>query len=445
MPASPRDHSARTQRLMEQANSLPAGDESRLSYPGWKIVLAGFFGVMVSFSAIVPYTFSLFLKPLSLAFGWHREAISAGFSVASLTVAVSAPVLGCLLDRFSTRRIILPCIIVFSFAYASLGLLTPHLIQFYAAFFFMGLVGGGTSFLGYSRVVSTWFAHRRGIALSIMIAGSACGAMILPVIAQAAITRYGWRAAFVLLGCLPMVFGFPLTAFFVRDRRTEQRNNLSLEVDEPVSIALRGSIFWIIIATVCLSAIGVGGAIGHLSALLTDRGLSSQGAAYAIAMIGITGLLGRFFVGSLLDRFFGPRVYQTMLLLEVAGIALLAVAHTQTAAILATSLIGFGTGGEADVTPYLIGRYFGLKRLSTLYALTWTSHSIGAAIGPLVIGWLFDSLGSYRTATIQLLALPTLIPCVLMLMLPRYPDRRDSDEPAVKSFAEASSFEILPD
>lgn len=32
----------------------PASRESRLSCEGWKIVLAGFFGVMVSFAAVVP-------------------------------------------------------------------------------------------------------------------------------------------------------------------------------------------------------------------------------------------------------------------------------------------------------------------------------------------------------------------------------------------------------
>jgi hypothetical protein len=43
---------------------------------------------MVSFAAVVPYTFSLFLKPLSLTFGWHREALSVAFSIAALTALV---------------------------------------------------------------------------------------------------------------------------------------------------------------------------------------------------------------------------------------------------------------------------------------------------------------------------------------------------------------------
>lgn len=46
--------------LMDLPTRAAADSESRLSYPGWKIVLAGFFGVMVSFAALVPSTFSLF-------------------------------------------------------------------------------------------------------------------------------------------------------------------------------------------------------------------------------------------------------------------------------------------------------------------------------------------------------------------------------------------------
>jgi MFS family permease len=395
--------------------------ESRLSYAGWKIVLAGFFGVMVSFAAVVPYTFGLFLKPLATAFGWHREAISAGFSVAALTVAAASPGLGFLLDRFGPRRIILPCILVFSFAYTSLAMLTPHLIHFYLAFFLIGLVGNGTAYLGYSRAISTWFDRRRGLALSIMLAGGACGAMFLPVIAQASITHYGWRNAYVLLGVLALVLGFPLTAWFVRERVISQQSAQgSVEVGNSVREALSSRVFWVIAATVCLYAISVNGAIAHLSALLTDRGVSPQGASYSIAVIGATGLIGRVLTGVFLDRFFGPRVSQIMLLMTVVGIVLLSVAHTLTAGLIAASLIGFSMGSEGDITPYLLSRYFGLKRLSTLYALTWTAYAVGGATGPLVVGRIFDSLGSYRPATIQLLALPALIPCLLMFLLPRY-------------------------
>jgi len=429
---------------MPSQSTHAAQAESNLAYPGWKIVLAGFFGVMVSFAAIVPYTFGLFIKPLASEFGWHREAISAGFSIAALTVAAASPGLGFLLDRFGPRRIILPCIVVFSSAYASLALLTPSLAHFYVSFFVIGLVGNGTAYIGYSRAISTWFNRRRGLALSVMLAGSGLGAMLLPVIAQAAITRYGWRPAFVLLGALAFVIGFPLTACFVRERPAAlQEAHVSVDVGASVAKALSGRVFWIIAATVCLYAISVNGAVAHLSALLTDRGVSPQGASYAIAIIGGTSLLGRILTGVFLDRFFGPRVSQIMLLMTVLGIVLLSVARTLPAGLFAASLIGFSMGSEGDITPYLLSRYFGLKRLSTLYALTWTTYAIGGATGPLVVGRVFDALGSYRPLTIQLLALPALLPCLLMFLLPRYGHINHAPQPsAPEYFAEVPAADV---
>jgi MFS family permease len=429
---------------MSRLGKTATDTESRISYPGWKIVLAGFCGVMVSFVAVVPYTFSLFIKPLSLAFGWHREAISAGFSVAALTMGAASPGLGFLLDKLGPRRVILPCFVVFSLAYASLALLTSRQIQFYLAFFLIGLVGSGTAFLGYSRAISTWFDRRRGRALSIMLAGGACGAIAMPLIAQSAITHYGWRVAFVVLAVLPLLVGVPITAIFVREHPDIQRHaQISIEAGESVGNALGGRVLWIIVVTVCLSAIGVNGAIAHLSALLTDRGVSSEGAAYSIAIMGATGLLGRFLIGPLLDLFFGPRIYQAMLLIAVIGIVLLSVAHTLASGMVAAGLIGLSTGGEADITPYMISRYFGLKRFSTLYAFTHTAHALGAAIGPIFIGWIFDSFGSYRPVSVRLLALPSFVPCLVMFLLLRYHRRYDAQKSAgLDSFLDNPTAEI---
>ena len=401
--------------------------EFSLDSGGWKVVLAGFFGVMGSFAAVVPYTFGLFLKPLSSAFGWHRESVSAGFSIAALTVAASSPVLGMLLDRFGPRRIVLPCIAVFCGGYLSLAWLTPHLIHFYLAFFLIGLVGNGTAYLGYSRAISTWFIRRRGLALSMMLAGGSCGAMLLPVIAQAAITHYGWRSAYAILGMLAFALGFPLAALFLREQPdTASFAQQSLKPEGLVRDALRGRIFWIIAITVCLYAISLNGALAHISALLTDRGVSSVGSAYAVSVIGASAFIGRVLTGFFLDRFFGPRVSQWMLLMTVVGIGLLSVAHSLTSGLVAAFFIGFSMGSEGDITPYLLSRYFGLKRLSTLYAFTWTTYAIGGATGPLLVGKVFDALGSYRPVTIQLLALPAFIPCLLMFLLPRY----HNDDPA---------------
>ena len=62
-----------------------AHEEDSLGYAGWRIILAAFVGVGVSFAPMVPFTFSLFVAPLQGAFGWNREAISDAFAIAALT------------------------------------------------------------------------------------------------------------------------------------------------------------------------------------------------------------------------------------------------------------------------------------------------------------------------------------------------------------------------
>lgn len=273
--------------IAREENALPptatAGTdprEPRAGGQGWRVVLAAWFGVMVSFGSLLVFTFSVFLKPVSAEFHWSREAVSAAFGFAALTVAACSPFLGHLLDRHGPRRVILPCMAVFGLAFASLGLLTNSLAHLYATFVLMGIVGNGTTQMGYSRAVSTWFDRRRGIALALVMAGAGAGAMIFPPVAQALIDRYGWRNAYFALGALVLICGIPLTALFVRERpRPPAAHPAAHTPGLPLSQALRSRAFWLIVATLLLGSVSVNAAITHLSPLLTDRGITPASAA----------------------------------------------------------------------------------------------------------------------------------------------------------------------
>ena len=110
---------------------------------------------------------------------------------------------------------------VFGVAFASLGFLTNSLAHLYATFVVLGIVGNGTTQMGYSRAVSTWFDKRRGLALASVMAGAGTGAMIFPPLTQTLIDRYGWSTAYFVLGAIVLLFGIPLTALFVRERPRE--------------------------------------------------------------------------------------------------------------------------------------------------------------------------------------------------------------------------------
>jgi MFS family permease len=374
--------------------------------------------VLVSFASLFIYTFAIFLKPLAAEFGWSREAVSAAFGIAALAIAACSPPLGWLLDRYPARRIILPCLTIFGCTFASLSLLTRHLWHLYAIFLILGIVGNGTAHLAYTRVLSTWFRERRGLAFSILLGGGAVGAMVLPPIAEALIHAVGWRASFAILGAGVLVIGLPCGSR-VRERPLVSHAATTPATGVSVREGVRSRVFWIIVAELFLISISQNGAITHLSALLTDRGIAAEKAALAVSAMGGAILAGRLFTGLLLDRYFAPRVAVCLFAISALGTFLLAGARSFPVGVGAAALIGFGMGGEGDVTPYLLSRYFGLKSFSTLYGFTWTAYAIAGAVGPVIMGRAFDATGSYRALLMQL-AVATLAAASLMLLLPRY-------------------------
>ena len=397
-------------------------DESELRYHGWRVVLAACLGVMAGFGSLFVYTFSVFVKPLAGEFGWSREAISTGFAIAAVTLGAVSPFLGRWIDRYGPRRIILPCMTIYICAFASLAFLHAAIWQFYLTCLVLGLVGNGAAHLAYSRSISTWFQQRLGTALAFVMVGAGLGAMILPVIAQAIISRSGWRASYGSLAVLALVLGLPLSWKYIRDRGpSESHHHVAVHAGKTWQEGVRSYSFWIITAILFVSSTSMNGAITHLSALLTDRGINAGHAALCLSILGGASLFGRVVVGGLLDRFFGPRVALAINLITAGGIFLLARAASFPLGCLAAALIGIGAGGEAATTPYLLTRYFGLRSFSTLYGLTWTFYALAGAIGPVILGRAFDLSGSY-TALLTILAGALALAAITNLLLPRYPN-----------------------
>jgi MFS family permease len=319
----PRDGSTARTGMSQFAPQAPG--EGSLRYAGWGVLAAAFTGVMCSFAPIVPYTFSLFLDPLHAAFGWKREAM--GGDVCSRRDHCCSGFAGYRhpAHRFPPRRIILPSILIFAVALGSLSRLGPRIGQFYLTFFVLGLVANGTAQFAYTRTVLTWFHRRRGLALALLLTGSGVGSILIPPVTQWTIQHHGWRDGYLLLGGIALL-GFPLTAMLVRNRP----ETILIRADDrsagmTVSSALRTAAFWILACITILSAFSENGLVTNLAAILTQRGLTTQTAALALSVRGGSGIIGRLFVGILIDRLSPQRIQTFVLILSAAGTLVLAL------------------------------------------------------------------------------------------------------------------------
>jgi len=399
-----------------------ARGETSVRYEGWRV--AGAAGAGVFAGTLVFFSFPLLLKPLAEEFGWSRTSVSSAFGILTLGAGLSAPLIGALADRVDAKWVCAPSLIALACAFASLAGLTPHLWHLYLVFALSGIASTGTSAVVYAAVVSSWFDRCRGRARALVMSASAVGALAHPPVTNALIGLAGWRAACVVLGAAILLVGLPGVLLLLRRRRPADAPSpaaASIPVTT-VADALQSRVFLIIVAVVFVSTLSLNGAIVHLAALLTDRGVSAGGAALAVSALGAASLGGRIVTGWLLDRYAAPGVLMLLLSAASLGTFLLAGAGSMATGMLATALLGFGTGGEADVLPYLLSRHFGLRSLSSLLGINWMAWGAAGAAGPILMGRAYDLTGSYERVLIGFAA-GTLGAALLLLAVPAHSPR----------------------
>jgi len=188
---------------------------SRVFY-GWWVVLASGIGLALHFGPIIVPTFGVFLKPLSHEFGWSRAQTSMAFSLCVLTLTMSVPFIGRLVDYAGARRVILTATAFFGLSVFALALLSPHIWQFYAVYLVIGITASGTTPVSYSKVITRWFDRRRGLALGLPMAASSLSFTLMPFVAQAFIVALGWRRAYMIIGIMVVGVAIPVVGLLLK-------------------------------------------------------------------------------------------------------------------------------------------------------------------------------------------------------------------------------------
>jgi MFS family permease len=399
--------------------------ENSPRYQGWRVAAVSHLGVLTGFATVFIYSFSFMIEPLQKEFGWDREQISRAFSLAAISVAVCCPFMGRLFDRVEPRKLIAVMMVALGLGLGSLAFLTPHLAQLYVSAVWIGVAGTGTFQLGYARIVTGWFEKRLGAALSIVVAGSGAGSLLIPPLVQFLILTYGWRHAYLALAALPLFIGAPLTYLFAHSKQHAPSYGPVRRDEAPSTAgvlwmqALAAPSFWLLALGVCALSLSENGALAHLAPMLSGHGLSPRDVAFAASLLGVSSVIGRFVLGALLDYLRGSLIAVASLLAAGGGTLLLAHAHTFSTAAPAAFIAGLGGGCELDLIPYMLRRYFGLRAFSTLYGLIYSAFAVAGAIAPLVVGHAYDATGSY-IGVLNVFCAVTLLAAFAMLALPAY-------------------------
>ena len=398
---------------------------------GWWVVAASIVGVSVGSAQFAFGSLGLFMAPLSGEFGWSRTQMSFALTVFTVAQALAAPLIGYLIDRLGVRRVLLPSLLVYAVLLSGVPLLVTQLWQLLALFFLVGFLATATNSISYVRVVIAWFDCRRGLALGITMAGGGLGFFYVPPFVQYLIDLSGWRAGYyglvgLIILALPVIYVVlretPWDMGLAPDGIVAEQSDSDAEDTRGLlrAEAVKQGNFWKLFVVFALLAFCLYGVLPHLVPMLTDRGMQASQAAMVASTVGVTMIAARWGVGYLLDRFFAPYIALPCFLLSASGLAMLATGATGWPVFVAAAFIGLSAGAEFDLLAFLTGRYFGLRNFAGIYALLFIAFLIGASLGPLAYGAMFEKVGSYA----WILAACTVLTAsagLIMASLPRYP------------------------
>jgi MFS family permease len=393
----------------------------------WWIVFACACGLLVGAGSILIFSFGVFLKPVTAELGISRGDLSAGLGISAWFVALACPIVGWLIDRFGTRRVMIPGILLFALAVASFGLMPANaLLLVYAIFCIAGFISGVQTPIPYAAVIAHWFDRERGIALGIATAGVGLGVALIPQLAALLIRHFGWRDAYFGLGLAVVVLAFIPVALFVRDPPRAQSSKSDRHADATAALpgigaaaTLRTGNFWTLSVAFFLGVMAINGTIVHIVALLTDRGIPLQVATGALSIAGLAIIIGRIICGWCLDRFWGPYVAACFFVLPMFGIALLGSAFAYPIPLIGAALCGAGIGAEIDLMAFFVSRYFGLKAYGKIYGLMFMLFNIGTGLGPALAGAAFDRFHAY-TQIFAVYEVALAVTCLLLVRLGPY-------------------------
>jgi len=405
---------------------------------GWIIVGASVIGLATGWAAIGVFSFGAFIKPLEAEFGWQRGEISLALAVINLTGIAMAPILGFLVDKHGVRKILLPSSLMLGLLTASLFFLSNSLWHFYIIWFLIAVLGCAATPLSYSKVIVKWFDRKRGLALGLGLAGVGFGAALMPPLAQALITNYGWRVAYLGLGGLVLFLGFPALVLFLRNAPEPmglRPDGDAIPAEEKIKTVIPGftiketikqKSFWLMIAIFLCIGMVITSVIVHLIPMLIERGIEAKEAANGAAFLGLSLIFGRVFAGFLMDRFFAPYVSIAFMIGPTIGLCILASGVGGPIVYLAIILVGMAIGAEFDVMGYFTSRYSGLLSYGKVFGLLFAAFELGAAIGSVSMGYCHDITGEY-TIVLWIMAGLALTSCILTAMLGPYPELPENE------------------
>ncbi len=394
---------------------MESNKNSKIFY-GWWVVI----GCILITTTMVPPIMSLsnkFLIQVTTEMNISRGAFTlANTIVQSLGIFIS-PIVSRKLAKGNMRKIQSISIIGFVLSYASYSLAQSP-IHLYISSFFVGIFYLNSTLIPVSMMVTNWFVEKRGIAMSVTMAGIGLGGTIFSPIVTMLLGNYGWRQTYLIMAMIILVVALPVSLFVLKKSPAEmglkpygadkQAAAKQGAKKQGILISVKESktklFFLLMLGGMLANGIVNSGALGQFPPALEELyGPAVQAAI--ISMYSLIGIFGKIFIGWINDKF-GVLVGLTYgcIMFALAFVFMLLGENTNMLYMLALTF-GLGNAIGTVIPPLVTSEIFGAEKYAEAYGIANSCSQVGLSIGSLIVASMYDLNGSYTSAWILLLVL----------------------------------------
>ena len=379
---------------------------------GWWVVIASFL-ITVYTGGVVAFGFTAVFKPLADEFGWSYTQISIAASLRGFEVGLLSPLIGLVVDRWGSRRLVFGGAICVGLGLVLLSQ-ASSLGMFYGFFVLIAIGMSALSFTVLLTAVGNWFREKVSMATGFVVSGYAVGGILVPVVTML-IDKYDWRTAMIILGLGTWVIALPLS-LLIR-HKPEQYGYLpdgdvsssvavdeglasarSTEADSPTEEAGARRVFWCVAVSSLCHMLLTSAVVTHVMPYLTSIGIARSAASLTAGALPLASIGGRLGFGWLGDKFDKRGMAAVAFALMASGLLSFSYLISGWTWLLLPFLVLFSTGWGGSVTmrATLLREYFGRSRFGKFYGFVVGVSMVGSIAGAPLAGWVFDEWGTYQ-------------------------------------------------
>jgi MFS family permease len=375
-------------------------------FPGWTVVI-GCFLVLVTSSGLGFYGLAVYLNAFSTEKDWPVASISLATTLFFLVGGITGLYVARALARFDVRYVVVGGGLLGGAALAVLGQVDERW-QLYVVYGVFAIGWSASGLVPATTVITRWFHVRRSVALSVTSTGLSVGGIVLTPFTKWLLDEVGLAAGTPWLAVIWVVGIVPVTLLMIRpDPRPlgwlpdGERVRHDVPVPTPTGVVFTDAVrtrFFFAVTVGYLFALGSQvGAIQQLVKLIQERA-GSDAATLATTVLAGTSVVARLVGGQVTGRIEMMRFTVSLTVLQSVALVLLALVEAEAALFVAIVLFGITIGNILMLQPLLIAEHFGVLDYPRIFSRSQFLTMFGTAAGPLVLGWLHDNAGGYRTA-----------------------------------------------